>query len=114
MVPSIYTSVKGYAWNKSPGAGCIFMELKPVDKKGESAIGLGYPILLAKLAPGGRIIKAAIACAPVLTLDFTHECLSWDSTLDPKTFTSRRDFSDPMWPGKVDLSADTADSSNPN
>jgi prepilin-type N-terminal cleavage/methylation domain-containing protein len=100
-VPSMQTNPNGYKWDNRPFRGCTHMSLIPVDSEGNAikrSAGAGFPKLHAKIASGGRIIKAAEACAPVGSLDFSKECKQWDYTLDiPNNYSTERDLNDPNW-----------------
>lgn len=96
-VPSMLSNPNGYQWDSQPGRGCSYMRLNPVGSEGLPALNQGFPLLMAKLASGGRIIKVADFCRPVGTLDFTKECKSWDSSFNATTYRTGRDTSDPNW-----------------
>jgi prepilin-type N-terminal cleavage/methylation domain-containing protein len=99
LIPSMQTHPIGYKWDQRKHLGCIHMSLLPVDSEGnviKKAAGL--PKLHAKIASGGRIIKAAEACAPAGSLDFTEECEQWDYTAKiDNNYSTRRDLKDPNW-----------------
>ena len=101
IVPSMEVSPEGYKWDSADGRGCNYMSLLPVDSDGNYAINNGYPILMAKLAPGGRIVKVAHACQPYLSLDFTRECNRWDPTNTAATnYLTGRNLESSTWERK--------------
>lgn len=98
LVPSMSGNPDGYVWESNQWRGCFHMTLAPVDSDGNRAYRQGYPVLLAKLAPGGRIVKAADLCQPLGTIDFTKDCNRWDPTNTSETgYRTGRDLSDPNW-----------------
>ena len=96
-VPSMGTNPNGYKWDDIGSRGCTFMRLLPVNSEGENVLNYGWPVLMAKLAAGGRIVKVADYCRPYGTLDFSKECKRWDSSMDLVTYRTRRNLSDPNW-----------------
>ena len=96
-VPSMATDPSGYQWARSASFGCSYMMIQPIDSDGNRANNLGWPILYAKIASGGRIVKAADLCRPYGSLDFTKECKRWDHSMDDTTFRTNRNLRDPNW-----------------
>ena len=102
LVPSMSVNPEGYRWDIRPPLGCSYMRLIPTNSSGENAMNLGYPILMAKLASGGRIIKVADLCRPLGTLDFTKDCSRWDPTNTEDTdYRTGRDLTDRDWARSV-------------
>lgn len=100
-IPSMETPPDGYRWDNSSSRGCSFMRLLPTDSNGNNAFNVGWPILMAKLAPGGRIIKVAEWCRPWGSLDFTKECTKWDPTNTADTeYQTGRDLNTLNWDRK--------------
>jgi prepilin-type N-terminal cleavage/methylation domain-containing protein len=96
-VPSMVSDPTGYRWVSGNTMGCGYMLLQPVDSEGADSNNQGWPRLYAKLAAGGRIVKAADMCKPFGTLDFTKECKRWDPSLDMQTYRTGRNLRDPNW-----------------
>ena len=101
LVPSMEADPEGYTWDRAPNRGCSFMRLFPTDSDGNNAFSQGYPILMAKLASGGRIVKAADLCRPLGTLDFSKDCARWDPTNTAEnSYRTGRDLATPNWSRK--------------
>ena len=101
LVPSMSVDPEGYTWDNGDSRGCSFMRMFPTDSDGERAVGQGYPILMAKLAAGGRIVKVAESCKPLGTLDFSKDCSRWDPTNTPdNNYRTGRDLTDSNWARK--------------
>ena len=77
-IPSLMSSPDGYTFDKTRG-GCHAMYLMPNEPTGPGPNGSGYPILQAKLAARGRIVKAFQFCQKTSSVDLTSDCMSWDS-----------------------------------
>jgi len=77
-IPSLMSNPDGYSFDKTKG-GCHAMYLIPDETTGPGPTGSGYPILQAKLAPRGRIVKAFQFCQKSSTVDLVSDCMSWDS-----------------------------------
>jgi len=103
IVPALHSDPPGYKWERTPAGarGCFYMKLVPVDKNGTIKRNQGYPVLMAKIASGGRIVKVAEFCKKFKTLDFMKECESWDPTITKPQGRTRRDLRHPDWPFKV-------------
>jgi len=103
LVPALYNDPPGYKWERIPAArrGCFDMRLKPVDRNGKLKRNEGYPMLMAKIASGGRIIKVADWCRPFKTIDFTKECMAWDPTMNSGSYRTTRNLKDPNWVRKL-------------
>lgn len=78
IVPTLFSRPDGYRFDESRG-GCHAMYLIPVGKDGVQLLRQGYPILQAKLASRGRIIKAFQFCQSSDSVDLISDCESWDS-----------------------------------
>ena len=101
-VPSMEIDPDGYSWGNIPSMGCSYMRLSPTDSDGNAALNQGYPVLMAKLAAGGRIVKVADYCRPLGTLDFTKDCNRWDPTNTVDTnYRTGRDLSTSNWARKA-------------
>ena len=101
LVPSMERSPDGYIWDSGPSSGCSYMRLIPVSSNGDRAYLQGFPVLMAKLAPGGRIIKVADWCRPYGSLDFTADCHRWDPTNTADTkYRTGRDLDTKNWDRK--------------
>ena len=101
LVPSMSVNPEGYEWDKGAIRGCSYMRMFPTDSDGERAIAQGYPILMAKLAAGGRIVKVAESCKPLGTLDFSKDCTRWDPTNTPDSnYRTGRNLADSNWARK--------------
>ena len=98
LVPSMEIDPEGYTWDRLGSRGCQWMRLFPTDSDGKMAVNQGYPILMAKLASGGRIVKVADNCRPLGTLDFTKDCSRWDPTNTAESnYRTGRDLATPNW-----------------
>ena len=86
VVPSLFSKPQGYYFDESLG-GCHAMYLLPDVGSGAGDAGTGFPILQAKIAGGGRVIKAFRFCQKTSSVDLESECLSWDS----QSFTVERE-----------------------
>jgi prepilin-type N-terminal cleavage/methylation domain-containing protein len=101
-VPSMENDPDGYSWDNRRLMGCSSMRLSPTDSDGNAVRNQGYPILMAKLVAGGRIIKVADYCRPFVTLDFTKDCNRWDPTNTVDTnYRTGRDLSTANWDRKA-------------
>ena len=78
VIPSLFASPDGFSFDQSKG-GCHAMYLVPNNGTGPGTSGTGYPILQAKLAARGRVIKAFQYCQATSSVDLTADCSSWDS-----------------------------------
>jgi len=103
IAPALYSDPPGYMWERTPqgSRGCFYMKLVPVDKNGTIRRNQGYPVLMAKIASGGRIVKVADFCKKFKTLDFMKECASWDPTITKPQGRTQRDLRHPEWALKV-------------
>ena len=98
LVPSMERSPDGYIWDSGPSSGCAYMRLIPISSNGDRAYLQGFPVLMAKLAPGGRILKVADWCRPYGSLDFTADCHRWDPTNTEDTkYRTGRDLDTDTW-----------------
>lgn len=79
VVPSLFARPDGFRFDENRG-GCSGMYLVPVDRQGNVSLRQGYPILQAKIAARGRVVKAFQLCQPTASTDVTSDCNSWDST----------------------------------
>jgi prepilin-type N-terminal cleavage/methylation domain-containing protein len=79
IIPSFFSKPDGYSFDTTKG-GCHAIYLVPDVGTGSGSLGKGYPILQAKLASRGRVIKAFQFCQATSSVDLTKECESWDST----------------------------------
>lgn len=79
VIPSLFARPDGFRFDESKG-GCSGMYLMPIGKDGNVAMREGYPILQAKLAARGRVVKAFQFCQATATVDLESDCNSWDST----------------------------------
>jgi len=78
------------------------MVLIAVDKENNSVWEKGLPYFMAKLAPGGKVLKAVQGCRPAGTIDFSNECRHWDPTMSNSTYSTTRDLANPNWPVQLD------------
>ncbi len=78
LIPSLFANPDGYRFDDTRG-GCHAMYLVPTETTGPGPSGSGYPILQAKLAARGRIVKAFQYCQATSSVDLTADCASWDS-----------------------------------
>ena len=80
LVPTLFARLDGYRFDQAKG-GCYAMYLVP-DRPNDSGDpdASGYPVIQAKFASKGRIIKAFDKCQSAGNVDLTEECLKWDAS----------------------------------